>query len=208
MNLFVELLLAIPHQNILTEKYSVVLWDPIAKMNQTHPVNSLLAIAMLIRIYIIIRSLINFTKFASPRCERLCRHTGYQYSTLYAIKCIVHEYPLKAVFIVSFVCLLSLSFGLHVSEGLSTTPGAETVGSEFRNFSNCLWCIFITMSTVGYGDYSPTTIPGQLVAVAASMIGVILSSLLIVTLSSHLNMHPNEFKAHITLKRLKMQAII
>lgn len=32
----------------------------------------------------------------------------------------------------------------------------------FRSFWTCVWFIFITMSTVGYGDHSPHTVMGQI----------------------------------------------
>ena len=44
------------------------------------------------------------------------------------------------------------------------------------------------MTTVGYGDYYPKTIPGRSVAVCAAVMGVILGSLLIVALSNYLTM--------------------
>ena len=42
------------------------------------------------------------------------------------------------------------------------------------------------MSTIGYGDYSPKTLLGRSVIFATALTGVVLSSLLIVSLSSYL----------------------
>lgn len=61
------------------------------------------------------------------------------------------------------------------------------------------------MGTIGYGDYYPRTLPGRLICILAAVAGVILSSLLIVALSAYLTMTPNESKAHICIKRLKLQ---
>ena len=62
------------------------------------------------------------------------------------------------------------------------------------------------MATIGYGDYYPKTLLGRAVVFIASLMGVILSSLLIVALSNYLTMQGNEAKSHITLTRLKEQA--
>ena len=62
------------------------------------------------------------------------------------------------------------------------------------------------MTTVGYGDYFPKTLLGRLVSFITSISGVILSSLLIVSLSAYLTMQPNESKSHLTLHRLGHQS--
>lgn len=58
------------------------------------------------------------------------------------------------------------------------------------------------MATVGYGDYFPKTLPGRLIILVTAISGVLLNSLLIVSLSLYLDMIPSESKSHITLLRL------
>lgn len=77
--------------------------------------------------------------------------------------------------------------------------------SGLREFGNSLWCVIITMATVGYGDYYPTTYLGRFILFLASISGIILSSLLILTLSTYLSMQISEIKSHITLQRLKLR---
>ncbi len=44
------------------------------------------------------------------------------------------------------------------------------------------------MGTVGYGDYSPLTYLGRFISFSAAISGIIISSLLILTLSRYLSM--------------------
>jgi hypothetical protein len=44
------------------------------------------------------------------------------------------------------------------------------------------------MGTIGYGDYYPTTYLGRIVAFFAAISGIIMASLLILTLSKYLTM--------------------
>ena len=44
------------------------------------------------------------------------------------------------------------------------------------------------MGTVGYGDYSPKTFLGRAISFSAAISGIIISSLLILTLSRYLSM--------------------
>lgn len=62
-------------------------------------------------------------------------------------------------------------------------------GFDLSNYSNCFWAIIITMGTVGYGDYFPRTYPGRAIIFLASISGVIMTSLLIITLSDYLSMN-------------------
>jgi hypothetical protein len=62
------------------------------------------------------------------------------------------------------------------------------VQEDFANFQNSIWIIIITMGTVGYGDYSPQTYLGRMICFSAAISGIIISSLLILTLSRYLSM--------------------
>lgn len=65
---------------------------------------------------------------------------------------------------------------------------AEKYNSNFNNFEDFVWCIVITMGTIGYGDYYPATYAGRMIAFAAAISGIIMASLLILTLSQYLAM--------------------
>jgi hypothetical protein len=61
------------------------------------------------------------------------------------------------------------------------------------------------MATIGYGDYIPDAIIARLLAVALAVIGVVLNSMLVVSLSEYLKMKMNEIRSHTTLFRLSKQ---
>jgi uncharacterized radical SAM superfamily Fe-S cluster-containing enzyme len=64
------------------------------------------------------------------------------------------------------------------------------------------------MGTISYGDYYPKTYPGRVITVFTAITGVILSSLLIITLDAYLFMNSDENKAYITLERLKIRTLL
>jgi len=54
-------------------------------------------------------------------------------------------------------------------------------GANITNFADALWWSFVTITTVGYGDFTPITLTGRLVAVSLmiggiTIIGVITAS--------------------------------
>lgn len=47
-------------------------------------------------------------------------------------------------------------------------------GSNIQSFGDALWWAFVTITTVGYGDYFPVTLVGRLVAVGLMIAGIAL----------------------------------
>jgi voltage-gated potassium channel len=57
-------------------------------------------------------------------------------------------------------------------------------GATIRSFGDAVWWAFCTITTVGYGDYVPITVPGRVAAVALMVGGVVLVGLIVATISS------------------------
>ena len=57
-------------------------------------------------------------------------------------------------------------------------------GGEFSNFGNSLWWAIVTMTTVGYGDMSPTTGLGRFLAIIIMFCGISLIAVVTGTISS------------------------
>lgn len=57
-------------------------------------------------------------------------------------------------------------------------------GASIRNFSQALWWTFVTITTVGYGDYSPVTSTGRIIAFVLMLGGIALIGVVTATLAS------------------------
>jgi hypothetical protein len=69
------------------------------------------------------------------------------------------------------------------------------------NFYNDLWCIFLSMTTVGYGDITPNTEFGRLFTIVGCLFGTFLVSLVVVSVSSYLNISGSELNAYKVLEK-------
>ena len=77
-----------------------------------------------------------------------------------ALAKVVGLYALYAVlFVVIFGALFTLMFEIHA-------PGATIV-----SFGDSVWWAFVTVTTVGYGDFTPVTVGGRTVAVVIMFTG-------------------------------------
>jgi voltage-gated potassium channel len=75
--------------------------------------------------------------------------------------------------------LLIFVAALAVLDAERSAPGAT-----ITTFGNALWWAFVTITTVGYGDFSPITITGRLIAGALMLGGVALLGMVTATLAS------------------------
>ena len=202
--LILEVVIILPHPCSLFTGFTFQLFQTMDEIYLNHSVNDILSLLLAAKVYIMARSLLTLTSYSSPRASRLCHQNGLENDIMYIIKCILHDKPLISIAVFFGILMMICGYCLKLSEGvlLLYNTGLET---GFENYSNCFWCIFITMTTIGYGDYYPKTLPGRSIILITSIIGVFLSSLLIVSLSLHLDMQPGETKSHLVLTRLGVQ---
>ena len=63
---------------------------------------------------------------------------------------------------------------------------------DFDNYISSVWCVIITMTTVGYGDMFPVTFYGRLVGIVCAFWGTFIISLLIIVAAEIFALTNNE----------------
>ncbi|XP_057314721.1 uncharacterized protein LOC130655923 isoform X2 [Hydractinia symbiolongicarpus] len=88
---------------------------------------------------------------------------------------------------VAIMVLMSIICGwlLWFAEQTSSNSDFE-IHSAFKGSFQGIWAAFVTMSTVGYGDYTPSTRASKLITICWTLIGLITTSIFIASISTHL----------------------
>lgn len=149
---------------------------------------------MLFRLYLIYFGIAESSIYLSTRSNRICRIYGTKFDLNFGMKAFFNSDPLPVLFFIFLTQLITFGQMLKISD--------RNIDHHFNDLGNCMWCIIITMGTVGYGDYVPATYSGRIVVFMASISGIIMSSLLILTLSTYLSMNAFENKSHITMQKV------
>lgn len=68
------------------------------------------------------------------------------------------------------------------------------ISFDFSYLINSMWLIIITMTTVGFGEGYPSTHLGRFIGVIACIIGMLLISLMVVSLTLSADLTPEETK--------------
>lgn len=74
----------------------------------------------------------------------------------------------SALLTILFLIILVLEFG-----GISMVAiEANSPNGNIKTASDAVWYIFVTITTVGYGDFSPKTDPGKLFTIFYALTGI------------------------------------
>jgi potassium intermediate/small conductance calcium-activated channel subfamily N protein 2 len=70
---------------------------------------------------------------------------------------------------------------------------------------NAMWCIFVSMTTVGYGDYYSKTQIGRVISIIACIIGIYFVSMMMVFMTQKAYLNEKEYKAYKLVSRLNLR---
>lgn len=71
-----------------------------------------------------------------------------------------------------------------VVAGLAVLDAERGHGGDIQSFGDAIWWAFVTITTVGYGDFFPITVTGRIVAVGLMIGGIALIGVVTATLAS------------------------
>lgn len=124
--------------------------------------------------------------------------TGCYADVGFSIKSQFKEYPNTSLALTLFASALVSAQMLRIYE----RPLSEVSGHNFNKYPTAIWNIIVTMSTVGYGDVFPKTRFGRLLGSFLCIWGVIVTSMMVVTLSEFLEFSAPQKNSYTLLQRL------
>lgn len=83
------------------------------------------------------------------------------------------------------LCLLAFGFFICVIVYGAMLFSAQLETDMFPNIWTAMWWAVITMTTVGYGDYFPTTTLGHLIGVACAINGLVILAIPVAAIASN-----------------------
>ena len=111
---------------------------------------------------------------------------------------------IRELLLLLFICsILVISFGAlaYHAEHKANTEGFASIPASF-------WWSLITMTTVGYGDVSPTTVGGKIVGCACAITGVLLLALPTSIVTTNFSLYNAYAKAKMKLPPRKKTQVV
>lgn len=154
------------------------------------PFNTLFSMFRILRVFRIIK-LAKLTKLA--KLFRLVGVGGRLKTRLHAF---LHTNGLIYVIYVNVVCVLLGAIAIYLVEG----------GLTVHSFGDAIWWAFVTATTVGYGDISPSTGLGRVIAAILMICGIGLISMLTGTIATFFTVNAQHSEKEEKLEALKKAA--
>jgi hypothetical protein len=139
---------------------------------------------MFVRLLFLLRAMFNFTLYMDNHARFCCRLFGVEANFRFSVKCIMKKYPLALIILLVVPSFFIFGIVLRVFE----RPFSHFSHHNFNVIWNSIWCIAITMATIGYGDIAPSTHFGRFVAILCTFWGAFAFSMLVVALERMVNL--------------------
>ncbi|CAI2364887.1 unnamed protein product [Moneuplotes crassus] len=160
----------------------------------------LMLLMVIIRIYHAKRCYLISTEFMTDRANRVCPIYGVRNGYRYCIRAVFKKNPF--VFCYANYAFYTIVFG-YMFYHIENEANDGNIGRPYFTFQNSVWCSFITMTTVGYGDFYPKTILGRFLGYCSAFVGVALESLVILSFQTGFLLRNAELSAYIMLDSLR-----
>ena len=172
-----------------------------------YPFSSLFNAILTFRILFILKLLNIYSLYRKPTEEKILLKNGIKPNFIFDLKAYHKKYPLRSLIIIFIFTVyifgnLLRYFEMYFWEGL-------TQNRQLWNYRwNSFWCVFISMTTVAFGDLYPKTYIGRILIVIATVIGIyfIFMSMTLITQKSILS--DTELKAYKLINRLRYRTLL
>ena len=166
------------------------------------PLNSIFTSICLFRTWFIFKLYLVLSENYNQRSFRILKINGVRLGLRFPFKAKMTDSSLLINFLLFFMCWFVCSYDLRIFERYFDEFNENNLG----NYFNDLWCVFISMTTVGYGDISPNSLLGRIIVILSCMFGVFLVGLMVISVTSYLNIVGIESNVYqILLKSKKME---
>ena len=149
-----------------------------------YSLNSIFLVFLLLRTYFIFVTLLHISIFMTVKSEYICRQYSCKNSLLYCLKCFAQYKPIQLYISGFLIILFTMAYAVRIFE--------RPANDVLDNYTDAIWLIVITMTTVGYGDITAKTTGGRIISMISCLSGVFLTSMIIVTITNFLNLEPHE----------------
>lgn len=200
--LLVKLVIFIFHANPIFHSTICTIFNDRNRIYQEFTLNSIFGAISLFRIWFVFKAYVMTFEYSSSRTFRICQMKNFEVDFYFSIKGVLSKNPIQVYSFLMIIFIFFYSYNLRIFEnGLNS----EETDTNLDNFIVSVWCVIITMTTVGFGDYYPSSGIGRVIGILSCISGVFLISMLVVTIASSFNLSDFEENIYNIIKKVDLE---
>jgi hypothetical protein len=160
----------------------------------------------LIKTYLFVRVYEQFSRWTSDNAIKICKKYKCNANVQFLVKSELKYRPYTMVSVCMVVVMVLLGLAVRTYE-ITYSFNQEESAFDFDFFFNVFWLMIVTMTTVGYGDGYPSTHPGRALSFFACVMGTVLVSLMVVSLTNTSELSPGQQKVYNELIKEKARVV-
>ncbi|CAD8114650.1 unnamed protein product [Paramecium primaurelia] len=203
--LIIEVLLMIPSPTPFTQRIKVPFHERYTDTPRYYYVNEILTYILTCRVVLLINIALKFQAFYNSQIGRLCRLYSTDFDTHLVFKICMKDIPGFTLMGLFGAGMLLFGYSMEIAERALLRD--ETSFSDY-NVGKSLWVTLITIATVGYGDFYPTTDLGRISMAVCVFWGVSNTSLFTAMLYSMLQAETSEELVWALLEKANVRNIM
>lgn len=153
-------------------------------------------LCLFLRSYHIFKYFSFHSRWYSFDAEKLCLECNTPLDSIFTIKAEFKEKPFILVGVTMVLSIFVFGYSLRCIEMFFLSSS----GQDWRYYWNGMWCIIITMATVGFGDFYPVSILGRIIAIFACFWGTFLISLMVAAMTVAVEFNTQEAISYDSIK--------
>ena len=168
--------------------------------------SELLFVLMFARVYLILRCLFVYYSLMDRHSRFTAAQFAVKANTRFTIQSLVRIRPYTMLLLFWIPISMILAIMIRVFE----RPYIDCTHLDYDPYSNALWLAMMTITTVNYADFYPTTHYGRIVAMLAGIWGLFLISMMVIIMSRSfsLTIHQQQALYQINVSRHAAKVIV
>lgn len=163
-----------------------------------------LYVLMFARVYLVLRCVFVHYSLMDRHTRFACAQFDVKANTRFTIRSLIRTRP----YMMLSLFLVPISLILAVLIRVFERPYQDCTGLDFDPYKNGLWLAAMTLTTVNYADFYPSTHLGRVVAQAAGIFGLILISMMVFVMSRSFNLTWRQQKAFFDMAKTRQAALV
>lgn len=131
---------------------------------------------------------------------------GCEPGYVYVLKCLMKKAPQQVIWVSMALVILVFGYAIKVIERplihALITNNPNNTSNDLSSYLNAVWCMIVTLTTVGYGDFYPRTVPGRSIIFVICIFGATSVSMMVFSLQTVLALSNAENRVKFNLKQI------